>query len=182
MDIPLDRLQDPEADVRLVPFEENHVAALAAVFQDAPTLRFYLPSLARPFSEAQLRGLLADWHDMTTDFVFTIVHGGKVAGLCNLSGVDWVNRSAEIGVALLPDGPRGKGVARAAVRLLLGFSFREAGLHRIMARIQDGNDASTRLFEALGFRREGALRDTVRRSGGWRALNVLSLLEDEYRP
>ena len=180
MDDPLDLLVDPTADVRLIALQERHIPGFAPLFEDVASLRLYMPSLARPLNELQLRGMLADWHDATDNFVFTILHHGDVAGLVNLESVDWTNRSAETGVALLPGEHRGHGVASAAMRLLLAFAFREMCLHRIQARIQAGNTASLHLFESLGFQKEGTLREAVLRSGRRVDLLVYSLLTREF--
>ncbi len=180
MDLPLDLLQDPDTEIRLVAFDESHLPALAPLFLDLPTLRLYLPTLARPLNEAQLRGMLGDWHDATTQFVFTIFFKNGIAGICNLEAVDWTNRSAEAGVALLPGDNRGHGIARASMKLLIGFCFREMGLHRLQARIQEGNDRSIHLFESLGFVQEGMLREAVFRSGHWKGLRMYSLLDRDF--
>jgi len=180
MDLPLDLLQDPDRGIRLVALEDAHFVRLGPLFQDTASLRVYLPGLARPFNEPQLRAMLADWHDASSSFVFTILFEGEVAGLCTLESLDWTNRSAETGIALLPGGPRGRGVARAAMVLLLGFCFREMGLHRIQARIQEGNERSVRLFEGLGFVQEGSIREAVFRSGRWKDFRLYSLLDREF--
>ena len=181
MDIPMDLLQDPAKNVRLVALQDGHIAGLAPLFEDVATLRFYLPALARPLNEPQLRGLLADWHDASSSFVFTVLHEGEVAGLVTLENVDWTNRSAETGIALLPGNHRGQGVAASAMSLLLAFAFREMGLHRIQARIQEGNASSMKLFERLGFRREGVMREALLRSGRRRDLHLFSILSGEFR-
>lgn len=180
MDLTSELLWDPAAQVRLVAMEESHVPHFLLLFQDVASLRLYLPALARPMNEAQLRGMLSDWNDATSSFVFTVLHKGEVAGLVNLESVDWTNRSAETGIAVLPGEHRGQGVASASMRLLLRFVFREMGLHRIQARIQDGNAASLHLFESLGFHKEGTMREAVLRSGVRKDLHLYSLLAAEW--
>jgi RimJ/RimL family protein N-acetyltransferase len=180
MDYSSELLWDPSTDVRLVAMEEFHIPLFLPLFQDIASLRLYLPALARPMSEMQLRGMLSDWNDASSSFVFTILHEGKVSGLVNLESVDWTNRSAETGIAILPGEHRGKGVASSAMRLLLRFIFREMGLHRLQARIQDGNDASHHLFESLGFHREGTMREAVLRSGIRKDLHLYSILSTEF--
>lgn len=65
---------------------------------------------------------------------------------------------AEIGYALHP-AHWGRGLARQAVRLALAFGFDTLGLRRIEADADPLNTASCRLLEALGFVREGLLRE-----------------------
>lgn len=69
---------------------------------------------------------------------------------------------------------RGRGLARRAVTqtidLLAGI---RPGLHTVVLSINDDNTASTRLAEALGFRRdptrdmEASVRESVHRRRGW---------------
>jgi RimJ/RimL family protein N-acetyltransferase len=53
---------------------------------------------------------------------------------------------------------RGRGVATAALRLLTEWAFRELEALRIELLIDHDNDASKRVAERNGYRREGVLR------------------------
>lgn len=55
----------------------------------------------------------------------------------------------------------GCGYCTAAARTLVGFGFKELGLHRIFARYLARNPASGRVMEKAGMRREGLLREHV---------------------
>jgi RimJ/RimL family protein N-acetyltransferase len=61
--------------------------------------------------------------------------------------------TVELGIALEPEA-KGRGIATRASRLLTDALF-EAGVHRVAARVDPRNEPSLRLFERLGFRREG---------------------------
>ncbi|HEY2346121.1 MAG TPA: GNAT family N-acetyltransferase [Xanthomonadaceae bacterium] len=65
---------------------------------------------------------------------------------------------AEIGYTLHPS-HWGRGLAREAVRLALRHGFDELGLRRIEADTDPRNEGSCKLLEALGFVREGLLRE-----------------------
>lgn len=62
-------------------------------------------------------------------------------------------RQCEVGIALDP-GFQGRGLGARSMRLLTGWLF-AAGLHRLVARVDPRNVPSMRLFERLGWRREG---------------------------
>ena len=65
----------------------------------------------------------------------------------------------EIGYILHDDEDRGKGYASEAVRLFSDYLFEERPrCHRLQLIIETWNDASARLAEACGYRREGVLR------------------------
>ena len=75
---------------------------------------------------------------------------------------------------------RGKGYASEALGLLIEYGFDEIGLHRIYARVIDGNEASRNLFTRLGFTQEGLLREHVFRHGKYRNMFMFGLLRDEW--
>src|SRR5262249_8528923 len=54
---------------------------------------------------------------------------------------------------------QGKGIATAAVRLLVSRVFTESKLRRLIAYVHEENHASRRVLEKLGFQEEGLLRD-----------------------
>jgi RimJ/RimL family protein N-acetyltransferase len=162
--------------------EDRDIPSLTPLFQDLDVMQFYLPTLLRPYSAAQLQEMLKEWHDESTYFLFSIVEkaSGKVVGLINLDGVNWSNRYTEIGIAIASPADRGKGFAGEALRLLIDYCFKEMGLHRVFARIIEGNRPSVHLFNKLGFTQEGTLREQVFRHGGWRDMYVYGILAAEW--
>lgn len=54
------------------------------------------------------------------------------------------------------------------------------GLHRIIARIDERNEASVRVVERLGFRREAREVDSILVKGEWATMLTYALLEHEW--
>jgi RimJ/RimL family protein N-acetyltransferase len=90
------------------------------------------------------------------------------------------NRSVEIGYLLAP-AARGKGFAREAIALLLGYLFGGLGLNKVYAQTASSNTASTKMLEALGFQRDGVLRQHHMEDGELRDDFVYSILLSEWR-
>lgn len=89
---------------------------------------------------------------------------------------------AELGWVLDPANT-GHGYATEAVRSLLGHCFSELGVHRVVASCFAGNDASIRLMERLGMRREGhAVAESLHRSGQWLDTLTYAALATEWHP
>jgi RimJ/RimL family protein N-acetyltransferase len=61
------------------------------------------------------------------------------------------------------------------------MAFTTYHLHRVYAVIQDGNLASMRCFEKLGFRHEGRFREARSVNGGWIDLHYYAVLEQEWQ-
>jgi RimJ/RimL family protein N-acetyltransferase len=87
---------------------------------------------------------------------------------------------AELGWVLHPD-HAGRGYASEAVRELLRLSFGELGLRRVTANCFADNEASWRLMERVGMRREiYTVRESLHRSGQWLDGMGYALLADEW--
>jgi len=87
---------------------------------------------------------------------------------------------AELGWVLDP-GHSGNGYATEAVGELLRYGFEELGLRRVTAECFLDNEASWRLMERIGMRREvHAVRDALHRSGQWLDSAAYALLAEEW--
>lgn len=104
---------------------------------------------------------------------------GALAGEVNLFWLSRVHRAGEIGYVFHPD-HGGKGLATEAARVALALGFGTLGLHRIIGRLDGRNDASARLLERLGMRREGHFVKNEYVKGEWTDEVVYALLEDEW--
>jgi len=86
---------------------------------------------------------------------------------------------AELGWVLDP-AFTGHGYATEAVRALLHHCFDDLGVRRVTANCFLANDASWRLMERVGMRREiHAVRESLHRSGEWLDTVGYALLADE---
>lgn len=63
---------------------------------------------------------------------------------------------------------------------MLAFGFGEARLHRIQASVAVENEASSRLLQKIGMRREGVARDCIFAQGRWWSEAQYALIEDEF--
>lgn len=75
----------------------------------------------------------------------------------------------------------GQGYASEAATAVIETAFRELGLNRLEAFHMVLNDASAHVLERIGFRREGILRERVRKRGRFEDVVACALLRSEYR-
>ncbi len=87
----------------------------------------------------------------------TIKGSSTIIGSCGFH--DWNKRHfrAEIGVELSRNYWR-TGIMSEALTEILSYGFHHMGLKRIQALIEPENEASQKLFEKMGFQKEGLLR------------------------
>ena len=106
---------------------------------------------------------------------------GNIKGHVQLHGIDWQDRSVEIGIGFAKKSDRGRGYGTSALRLVVGYGFDHLGLHRIAANTLSSNKAAVRLFEKCGFVPEGRQREAFLFGGRWYDRVCYSMLETEFR-
>jgi RimJ/RimL family protein N-acetyltransferase len=89
-------------------------------------------------------------------------------------------RQGEVGWIFHP-AHHGRGFATEAARALLQLGFAGADLHRIFARCDARNQASWRLMERLGMRREAHFREHAIFKGGWDEEFIYAVLRREWK-
>jgi RimJ/RimL family protein N-acetyltransferase len=102
------------------------------------------------------------------------------AGVCGLHAIDWLARSAELGLFIGPTELRGAGYGTDVVRTLVSWCFRAINLHRVHLRVYEDNAAGIRCYEKVGFRVEGRLRQSRFQDGRYLDTLVMALLRDEW--
>ena len=136
----------------LRPVEPDDRAFLARHWNE-PTVRRWT-NRYEPVTEADVSELLAD-----EDAVhFVASRSGESVGFVWLFEISDVHDRAELGYWIAPD-EAGRGYATEAARCCLRYAFADRNLRRVTARVFEGNDASMRVLEKLGFREEGRLRE-----------------------
>ncbi|MEU6197983.1 GNAT family protein [Streptomyces sp. NPDC047061] len=114
---------------------------------------------------------------------FSVVElaGGTLVGSAVLWGIDNHNRSAHLGMGLLP-ASRGKGYGTDTVAVLCHYGFVVRGLHRLQVETLSDNAAMLGAAERNGFVREGVLRSSAWVMGEFLDEVLLGLLAREWRP
>lgn len=101
-------------------------------------------------------------------------------GVIGLLSIDQTNRKAEYYVTLGEAAYQGKGIAKEASRQLLRYAFETLRLNRVYLYTETKNEAAVRLFEALGFRREGLLHEDVLSHGRLADRFVYAIRREEW--
>lgn len=113
---------------------------------------------------------------------FFIYHkeSDSFVGTCKLDKISVADRSAEIGIMIGDASVHGQGIGKKTYALLLEYAFRVMGLNRVWGTCFSDNAGSKKLFEALGFKQEGVLREAIFRKGTYLDNLYFSILRSEY--
>ena len=140
-----------------------------------------LPPLTWDSSAEFVARKAAQQPDENGDWSFAAEHraAGRVIGAFRIGKIDQEARAADLGFGVDPD-YWGQGLATEAAHALLAFGFGALNLHRIWATADMRNEASWRVMEKVGMKREGLLREHVLVRGAWRSSVLYSILAHEF--
>lgn len=154
-------------------------AALHAIFGDEDCC-IYLADPATTSVEETIR-LLKRWGNGTEETTWAIVEREDGGALGRATLIPRGRDVWEIGIMMAPAG-QGRGLATKALAEIIDLGFDRLGARRIFADIDDENAASIRLFERLGFTREGFLRANWKTHIGVRHSVIMGLIDTDERP
>ena len=160
---------------------ESDRAAHAQLFSRLEVLRFlYTDLMDEEQMSAHFERRLAvgpptegEWRN------FAVERDGVLLGEVGLTLVSSAHRCYEVGYVFSPEFA-GLGFATEATRALIDVAFAQLGAHRVVARLDARNDASRRLLERLGLRREAHFRSNEFVKGEWTDELVYAVLDEEW--
>ena len=86
-------------------------------------------------------------------------------GTAVIGGLQWTNQTADLGISIADPAYWSKGYGTDAMRLIIGYGFRELNLHRITSSTISYNTRSIKVHEKMGFKHEGRQRESIQREG-----------------
>lgn len=105
----------------------------------------------------------------------------ETIGLVELMNIDSVHRSAEIGISIGRAENRSRGLGKEAMSLMLEFAFLALNLESIYLTTLDENKRGRSLYQTLGFKEVGKLRNHRYVCGQYRDVIYMDLLKEEFK-
>jgi len=131
-------------------------------------------------SEAQQLAWFERQDDNTNDRYFSICDRSNwPIGVCGLSNVDMVARRAEFSVYIGKESV-GKGHSIAALSSLFNYGFMYIGLNMIYGFTFMDNEAAQKLFERVGMKQSGCIRDYYFKRGRFIDAYVYDTTRDDF--
>ena len=156
---------------------------------DAPVFFGWLNNLAlahgngpyRPTDQAKFDQWFGGISSDATRVVFSIRRQGdlRLMGYVQLINIQAVPRMAELGILIGDPADRGQGFGQEAVRLAVGFGWRDLNLQRITLLVIGQNPAAIHAYARAGFEPEGTLRRASYVNGAYRDIQIMAILRSE---
>jgi RimJ/RimL family protein N-acetyltransferase len=169
------------------PHTLNNIGTLNA-WENDPDLLFYnddQPDDRQPDSLDETRQFIERVSQSHTDrkIVHYAIHlkdDDRFIGYGMMAFIDRYNRRCKLGITIGDKQQWGKGFAREVLAAVMDYCFTELGMNRIEAEVYAFNERSIRLFEGLGFQREGTMRQSVWKKGVYEDELIYGLLKSEW--
>jgi RimJ/RimL family protein N-acetyltransferase len=165
-------------NITLDAFPLDRLACIAH-WRNDPAVNKYLRPGLRTLEEVQ--EWYAQYFSRADNQLFAVYCDQALIGYCTLEHIDTTNRNCEIGLVIGHPDYWNTGLGTLVVRRLTTMAFITYHLHRVYAVIQEGNIASMRCFEKVGFHHEGRCHEARYVDGAWIDLHYYAILEQEWQ-
>jgi RimJ/RimL family protein N-acetyltransferase len=167
-------------NVYLAPLMADDMATMLKWINDREEVLFN--ASYKPVSESMHRAWFESVQNRSDLVIFGIRLGktAELIGSCQLRHINPVHGTAELQIRIGKVDERGHGHGTEAVRLLLDFAFQDMNLQRVYLHVFATNPRALRVYEKIGFAREGLLRRAAYIDGQYVDVIVMGILKPEH--
>lgn len=167
--------------VALRPLEREDARIVAPWFNDREVVRSLIHM--RPMSFSQEASFIAAHDSQAGDVLLGIMcrADDRLVGCTGLHQIEVVDRRATLGLVIGDRREWGKGYGSDAAKLMIEYAFQTLNLRRVELRVYEYNVRAIRIYERLGFKHEGRMRESKWSEGRYWDTLFMSILRDEPR-
>jgi len=171
--------------------ESNRLKIRPSIFEDCLTFAKWeaLPTVRSSFTmnedwdynKIAPQFVLHQQDDSRLQMTILYKETGEAIGRIQISRIDPNYDSLDITrIYIAEDRFRRKGLGEEAMRLILEYCFIQLHMERVTLDFLEGNTPAEKLYEKLGFHKEGIARNGGKKDGIYVNLHMMSLLRNEY--
>ena len=108
------------------------------------------------------------------------LNNNKLIGTIGLEDLNWIDRSAILGIFIGDEEYRNKGYGTEAIKLLLEYGFRYLNLHSIRLDLLSVNERAHKCYLKCGFKDTGKSREGIFLNGKYYDMLHMDILEHEF--
>jgi len=113
-------------------------------------------------------------------YAVTTVNNDDIIGYISISDIDYENETCSFGGLKIGPGNSGKGLGTESTLKLIKYVFEELKMERCKALCLEHHDASLRMLEKAGFKKEGLIRCSAYKQGKHVNQWLLSVIREDY--
>lgn len=104
----------------------------------------------------------------------------KIIGTISLERIEWVGKSAELGILIGDEEFRSKGYGTEAIRIILDYAFNFLNLNCIYLALISSNKRAYKCYLKCGFKDSGRIRDRIFINGQYYDMLFMDILSSEF--
>lgn len=105
-------------------------------------------------------------------------NAGKPVGYAIVTGLQ--NPNLAVCLQRIVIAAKGQGYGKKTVQLLADWVFANTPAHRLWLDVREHNSRARHVYESVGFKFEGTLRECVKVGDNFESLHIMSILRHEY--
>lgn len=130
--------------------------------------------------EGEKRYLEENYNPEATFSIVTL-DGDKLIGTVGLENINWINRTAILGIFIGDKDYLSKGFGTEAIRLILDYGFNYMNLHSIKLDLISCNERALKCYKKCGFREVGRSRENKFVNGKYFDTISMDILSSEFK-
>ncbi len=135
-------------------------------FSNVEFLSTYDYILPIPMSKEKVDKMISDYNEENNSIVFAIrTTEGNIIGIAGYDDIIKDNMVATLFIGIGDENYLGKGYGKEAMLELLNYGFNTLNLYRIQLNVISFNTPAIKLYEKVGFQKEGTMKEFVLRNG-----------------
>jgi len=168
--------------IKLTSINEEDILEFQRWHNDVSFMRNYDVTSAIPKNTEEVKEIISDIRKCNTAYIFAVkkTEQEEFIGVTGFENISWNNGTALIYIGIGEGKYRGHGYGREALKLTVEFGFEELNFHRIYLTVLEYNQPAIKLYEKLGFKREGVYREFIHRDGRRYDMYLYGLLRPEW--
>jgi len=170
--------------VRLRALEESDLDDILRFYNTLELRRFLGPPIVRSrrYMEQWLQKISIQnpWRDGHLVMAVEEKEANDFLGIARLEDIMLPHNRAKVGLSIYDPEKRGKGYGTDAMLVLLGVGFNILGLHSIYLDTMEDNKWSIHVYEKIGFKHVGILRETEFIDGKRKGFLIMDILREEF--
>ena len=113
-------------------------------------------------------------------FAIVTLDENELLGTVSLERIDYINRTATLGIFIGNKEYHSKGYGTEAIRLILDYGFNYMNLHNIKLQLMSFNQRALKCYKKCGFKEVGRIRENKFINGKYYDTICMDILKNEF--
>lgn len=110
----------------------------------------------------------------------TDISDKNILGLVSLTNINTINQSAKFHIMIGDTENTNKGIGYFVTSKMLDHAFNNINLNRVELGVLESNTRALKLYEKIGFKKEGIKRQSIYKNGQFVDIIMMAILKKEF--